>query len=104
MAVTRREISRMSSLRSALSSSYSSGEKAAEVLQQAVLVADSRGYDVVDSQVAEDAALDLYLHGEFFQLYFQTAGQLGLVEDTFADEDGACLVVDVVHQRFGYCL
>ena len=76
--------------------------QAAEVFQQAVLVADSRGDDVVDSQVAEDAAFDLYLHGEFFQLYFEAAGQLGLVEDTFADENGACLVVDVVHQRFGY--
>ena len=44
--------------------------QAAQVLQQAVLVDDCGGDDVVDGQVAQHAALDLHLHGVFLQLHF----------------------------------
>ena len=55
---------------------------------------------MVDGEVAQYTSLDLYLHGVFFQFYFETAVQFGFVEDAFADQYRFRLVVYVVHQRF----
>ena len=44
------------------------------------------------------AAFNLYLHGIFFQFHFQTAGEFGFVEDTFAYQYGSRLVIHIMHQ------
>ena len=75
--------------------------QATEIFQQTVLVDNGSRYDVVDGKITQYTAFYLYLHGVFLQFYFQAAGKLRFVEDTFADEYGTGLVIHVVHQGFG---